>query len=158
MGDMGSSRIERVCVFLISLSFFLSDQASLLYINFTNPTIATFFSFQLHTNDLELGATEAVQQHFARHVVASKPVSQRKLNFEHSRPRWLREYVRQTRFGKKKKKDVRVKKMMLTMILSKKKDAWLKQLESFSTFLQEFLLRQFLLLIKKMLRLEVFSK
>ncbi|EMF12659.1 glycerol uptake facilitator [Sphaerulina musiva SO2202] len=56
MGDMGSSRIER-----------------------------------LHTNDLELGATEAVQQHFARHVVASKPVSQRKLNFEHSRPRWLRE-------------------------------------------------------------------
>ncbi|KAI5363770.1 putative major intrinsic protein [Septoria linicola] len=56
MGDMGSSRIER-----------------------------------LHTNDLEIGATEAVQQHFARHVVATKPVSQRKLNFEHSRPRWLRE-------------------------------------------------------------------
>lgn len=40
----------------------------------------------------------------------------------------------------------------------KKKDAWLKQLESFSMFLQEFLLRQFSLLIKKMLRLEVFSK
>lgn len=74
-------------------------------INFTNPTIATFlFSFQLHTDDLELGATEAVQQHFARHVVASKPVSQRKLNFEHSRPRWLREYVRQTRFGKKRRR------------------------------------------------------
>lgn len=86
MGDMGSSRIERVCVF-ISLPFFLS-----IY-HFTNLTIGTFF-FQLHTNDLELGATEAVQQHFARHVVASKPVSQRKLNFEHSRPRWLREYVR----------------------------------------------------------------
>lgn len=93
MGDMGSSRIERVCVFFISLPFFLSDQVSLLYINFTNVTIETYF-FQLHTNDLELGATEAVQQHFARHVVASKPVSQRKLNFEHSRPRWLREYVR----------------------------------------------------------------
>lgn len=39
-----------------------------------------------------------------------------------------------------------------------KKDAWLRQLESFSMFLQEFLLRQSLLLIKKMLRLEVFSK
>lgn len=46
---------------------------------------------QLHTNDLELGATEAAQQHISRHVVASKPVSQRKLDFEHSRPRWLRE-------------------------------------------------------------------
>lgn len=48
---------------------------------------------QLHTNDLELGATEAVQQHISRHVVAAKPVSQRKLNFEHSRPRWLREMM-----------------------------------------------------------------
>ncbi|EME42280.1 hypothetical protein DOTSEDRAFT_134431 [Dothistroma septosporum NZE10] len=46
---------------------------------------------RLHTNDMEIGATEAVQKHFARHVVATKPVSQRKLNFEHSRPRWLRE-------------------------------------------------------------------
>lgn len=46
---------------------------------------------RLHTNDMELGATEAAQQHFARTVVAPKPVSQRKLNFEHSRPRWLRE-------------------------------------------------------------------
>lgn len=48
---------------------------------------------QLHTNDLELGATEAVQQHIARHVVAARPVSQRKLNFEHNRPRWLREMM-----------------------------------------------------------------
>ncbi|KAK4614005.1 Aquaporin-3 [Fulvia fulva] len=46
---------------------------------------------RLHTNDLEIGATEAIQKHFARHVVATKSVSQRKLNFEHSRPRWLRE-------------------------------------------------------------------
>lgn len=74
-------------------SFSLTKPAYCIHINFTNPTIETYF-FQLHTNDLELGATEAVQQHFARHVVASKPVSQRKLNFEHSRPRWLREYVR----------------------------------------------------------------
>ena len=40
---------------------------------------------------VELGATEAVQQHLSRHVVASKPVSQRKLDFEHRRPRILRE-------------------------------------------------------------------
>ncbi|KAF7185800.1 Aquaporin-10 [Pseudocercospora fuligena] len=46
---------------------------------------------RLQTLDLELGATEAVVQHYARHVVATKPVSQRKLNFERSRPRWLRE-------------------------------------------------------------------
>lgn len=113
MGDMGSSRIERVCVFFF---FYLPALLSLcplsLYISISliRPSQLFFFSFQLHTDDLELGATEAVQQHFARHVVASKPVSQRKLNFEHSRPRWLREYVRQTRFGKKKKKDIRVKK------------------------------------------------
>ena len=46
---------------------------------------------RLQTNDLEIGATEAVQQHLSRHVVATKPVSQRKLDFEHSRPRILRE-------------------------------------------------------------------
>ena len=46
---------------------------------------------RLHTNEMELGATEAAQKHFSRHLVATKPVSQRKLDFEHSRPRWLRE-------------------------------------------------------------------
>ncbi|KAL2055696.1 hypothetical protein ABVK25_003940 [Lepraria finkii] len=46
---------------------------------------------RLQTNDLEIGATEAVQRHYSRHVVATKPVSQRKLDFEHNRPRWLRE-------------------------------------------------------------------
>ena len=40
---------------------------------------------RLHTHDLEIGATEAVQKHYSRHVVATKPVSQRKLDFEHSR-------------------------------------------------------------------------
>ncbi|KAH9892319.1 aquaporin-like protein [Xylariomycetidae sp. FL2044] len=43
--------------------------------------------------DLEIGATEAVQRHMARHVVARKPVSQLKLDFEHRRPRWLREVM-----------------------------------------------------------------
>ena len=48
---------------------------------------------QLHTHELEIGATEAVQKHFSRHVVDARPVSQRKLDFEHSRPRWLREMM-----------------------------------------------------------------
>ena len=34
---------------------------------------------------VELGATEAVQQHLSRNVVSGKPVSQRKLDFEHAR-------------------------------------------------------------------------
>ena len=46
---------------------------------------------RLKTNELELGATEAVQRHVSRHVVERRPISQRKLDFEHARPRWLRE-------------------------------------------------------------------
>ncbi|KAL9102144.1 MAG: hypothetical protein Q9163_002675 [Psora crenata] len=46
---------------------------------------------RLRTYDLELGATEALQKHASRHVVATKPVTQRKLDFEHRRPRILRE-------------------------------------------------------------------
>lgn len=46
---------------------------------------------RLHTHDLELGASEAIQRHITRHVVPAKPVSQRKLDFEYRRPRWLRE-------------------------------------------------------------------
>ena len=40
---------------------------------------------------MELGATEAIQRHVSRSVVSAKPVTQRKLDFEHARPRWLRE-------------------------------------------------------------------
>ncbi|KAF2088559.1 aquaporin-like protein [Saccharata proteae CBS 121410] len=40
---------------------------------------------------LEIGATDAVQKHVARKVVERRPVSQRKLDFENRRPRWLRE-------------------------------------------------------------------
>lgn len=40
---------------------------------------------RLQTNDLELGITEAVQKHISRTVVSPKPVSQRKLDFEHAR-------------------------------------------------------------------------
>jgi glycerol uptake facilitator-like aquaporin len=46
---------------------------------------------RLATQELEIGVTDAIQRHATRHVVAPKPVSQRKLDFEHSRPRWLRE-------------------------------------------------------------------
>ncbi|KAJ3489805.1 hypothetical protein NLG97_g5919 [Lecanicillium saksenae] len=46
---------------------------------------------RLHTHDLELGVTEAIQKQVSRHVVAPKPVSQRRLDFERRRPRWVRE-------------------------------------------------------------------
>jgi glycerol uptake facilitator-like aquaporin len=46
---------------------------------------------RLRTNDMEVGVTDAVQRHLQRHVVRPKPISQRKLDFEHSRPRWFRE-------------------------------------------------------------------
>lgn len=46
-----------------------------------------------YQNDLELGATEAAQQHYQRHVVSPKAVTQRKLDFERARPRWLREML-----------------------------------------------------------------
>jgi hypothetical protein len=46
---------------------------------------------RLHTADIELGYSEALLKHLSRHVVPPKRVSQRKLDFEHSRPRILRE-------------------------------------------------------------------
>lgn len=46
---------------------------------------------RLHTNELELGVTDALQRHITRNVVPGKPVSQRKIDFEHRRPRVLRE-------------------------------------------------------------------
>lgn len=48
---------------------------------------------RLHTHDMEVGATEALQRHVTRHVVPPPPVSQRRLNFEHSRPRIVREMM-----------------------------------------------------------------
>lgn len=42
-------------------------------------------------NDIELGISEALERHVTRHVVHAKPVTQRKLDFEHRRPRILRE-------------------------------------------------------------------
>lgn len=46
---------------------------------------------RLHTYELEVGFTDAVQKHVRRHVVTPPPVSQRRLDFEHARPRWIRE-------------------------------------------------------------------
>ena len=48
---------------------------------------------RLHTNDIELGVSDVLQRHVTRHVVKPKPVSQRKLMFEHNRPRVLREMM-----------------------------------------------------------------
>jgi len=48
---------------------------------------------RLDTQSLELGATDAIRRHVTRKVVEPKPVSQRKLDFEHKRPRWLREMM-----------------------------------------------------------------
>ena len=48
---------------------------------------------RMHTNDIEIGVSDALQRHITRHVVPPKPVSQRKLNFEHRRPRLLREMM-----------------------------------------------------------------
>ncbi|KAF3072858.1 hypothetical protein TsFJ059_006911 [Trichoderma semiorbis] len=48
---------------------------------------------RLHTHDLELGTTDAVQKHISRNVVPPRRVSQRRLDFEHRRPRWLRECI-----------------------------------------------------------------
>ncbi|KAH0495920.1 hypothetical protein TgHK011_009445 [Trichoderma gracile] len=48
---------------------------------------------RLHTHDLELGTTEVVQKHATRNVVPPRRVSQRRLDFEHARPRWLRECI-----------------------------------------------------------------
>lgn len=46
---------------------------------------------RLHTADIEIGVSDALQKHLSRHVVAPKAVSQRKIDFEHKRPRILRE-------------------------------------------------------------------
>jgi len=48
---------------------------------------------RLQTHDIEIGASEALQKHNTRHVIAPPPVTQRRLNFEHKRPRILRECV-----------------------------------------------------------------
>lgn len=46
-----------------------------------------------HTAEMEIGYTEALQRHITRHVVPPPPVSQRKLDFEHWRPRLMREMM-----------------------------------------------------------------
>jgi hypothetical protein len=46
---------------------------------------------RLRTHDMEMGVTDAVQRHVKRHVITPRPVSQRRLDFEHARWRWLRE-------------------------------------------------------------------
>ena len=46
---------------------------------------------RMQTGDIEIGFAEALNRHITRHVVPPPPVSQRKLDFEHRRPRIMRE-------------------------------------------------------------------
>ncbi len=46
---------------------------------------------RLEAHEIEIGISEALSRHIARHVVAASPVAQKTLNFEANRPRWLRE-------------------------------------------------------------------
>jgi len=48
-------------------------------------------SRRLESHEIEIGISEALSRHIARHVVAATPVSQKTLNYEARRPRWLRE-------------------------------------------------------------------
>lgn len=41
--------------------------------------------------DIEIGVSDALQRHVTRHVVSPRPVSDKRLAFEHARPRILRE-------------------------------------------------------------------
>lgn len=59
----------------------------------SEPTDSPAPMVRQHTNDIELGISEVLQRHVTRHVVPPKPVSQRKLDFEHKRPRILREML-----------------------------------------------------------------
>jgi len=44
-----------------------------------------------NSDDIEIGVSEVLKRHVTRHVVHGEPVSQRRLDFEHSRPKILRE-------------------------------------------------------------------
>ena len=50
-------------------------------------------SRRLESHEIEIGISEALSRHIARHVVAATPVSQKTLNYEARRPRWLRECI-----------------------------------------------------------------
>jgi len=48
---------------------------------------------RLRTGDVELGISDVLQRHITRHVAAQRPISQKRLDFEQTRPRWYREMV-----------------------------------------------------------------
>ncbi|KAB8345953.1 hypothetical protein FH972_023005 [Carpinus fangiana] len=43
--------------------------------------------------DVELGVTDVLAKHYSRHPVERRAISQRQLDFERARPRWLREML-----------------------------------------------------------------
>ncbi|KAJ9612581.1 hypothetical protein H2200_004178 [Cladophialophora chaetospira] len=46
---------------------------------------------RLERHDIETGIADALQKHITRHVVPPPTISQRRLSFEHKRPRWFME-------------------------------------------------------------------
>lgn len=48
---------------------------------------------RLQTGDVELGISDVLQRHITRHVAEQKPITQRRLDFEYTRPRWYREVI-----------------------------------------------------------------
>ena len=48
---------------------------------------------RMQTGDLELGVTEATQQHVSRRVARAPPASPARLAWERKRPQWLREMI-----------------------------------------------------------------
>lgn len=80
----------------IAWTYLLSTFLSPFELNSHSPQLVMAQTNDLvrqHTHDIELGYSEALQRHITRHVVPPKQVSQRKLDFEHRRPRILREMM-----------------------------------------------------------------
>jgi len=44
-----------------------------------------------HDGDIEIGVSEVLKRHVTRHLKTDEPISQRRLDYEHSRPKILRE-------------------------------------------------------------------
>lgn len=41
----------------------------------------------------DMAMNDALRKHLTRYIFSPGPVTQRRLNFEHARPRWLREML-----------------------------------------------------------------
>lgn len=57
----------------------------------SKPEMSRLDTIDTGRGDLELGITDVLQKHFSRKPVQRRTITQRQLDFERSRPRWLRE-------------------------------------------------------------------